>query len=52
MLRENGGGTHERRDRLKIFKNLSPMNLEETNMNEIWKTIEVRRARIKGVQQA
>ena len=40
------------RDRLKRFKNMSPMNSEETNMNEIWKTIEVHGARIKGVQQA
>ena len=30
------------RDRLKRFKNLPPMTLEETYMNEIWTTIEVR----------
>jgi len=36
------------RDRLKIFTNLSPMNSEEMNMNEIWKTIEIRGVKIKG----
>ena len=39
------------RDRLKIFKNMSPMNSEKMDMNEIWTTREVRGARIKGVQQ-
>ena len=37
------------RDRLKIFKNLSPMNSEETYMNEIWTTTKVYGAQIKGV---
>ena len=40
------------RDRLKRFKNLSPTTLEDTDMNEIWATIEIRGAKIKGVQQA
>ena len=37
------------RDWLKRFKNLSPMNSKEMNMNEIWTTTEVCGARIKGV---
>ena len=41
------------RDGLKSLKNMSPpMNSKESYMNEIWKTTEVRGARIKGVKQA
>ena len=41
-LRENIEGPHK--DRLKKIKNLSPVNLDETYMNEIWKTTEIRGA--------